>query len=187
MKLPGNDDLIGASIVTEEDDAILVSEQGMSIRFSMKDVTPKQRAAGGMKGMTLRKGDRVVSMDVATADGKLLVISKHGFGKLTALKNYKSQGRGGMGLKTFNITSKTGKGGGWRGRRRQQRGLRRLRAGSGAQDEPVGDIKQGADHAGSIDLQAPTWGRGFVDSLRRGPREGRRRRRSTGAQGERSK
>jgi DNA gyrase subunit A len=108
MKLGGKDDMIGASIVTADDDAILVSEQGMSIRFAVSEVTPKQRAAGGMKGMTLRKDDRVVSMDVASPDGKLLVVSKRGYGKLTALKNYKSQGRGGMGLKTFNITSKTG-------------------------------------------------------------------------------
>ncbi len=108
MKLGGKDDMIGASIVTADDDAILVSEQGMSIRFPVSEVTPKQRAAGGMKGMTLRKGDRVVSMDVASPNGKLLVVSKRGYGKLTALKNYKSQGRGGMGLKTFNITSKTG-------------------------------------------------------------------------------
>ena len=58
--------------------------------------------------MTLATRDRIVSMDVVVPDSKLLVISKNGFGKLTDLNRYRSQGRGGSGIKTLHLTRKTG-------------------------------------------------------------------------------
>ena len=58
--------------------------------------------------MGLRPDDRVVSMDIGGPQSKLLVISKRGFGKITPLSKYRNQGRGGVGIKTFNITKKTG-------------------------------------------------------------------------------
>ena len=58
--------------------------------------------------MKLRSGDQVVGMDVAGQESRILVISKMGYGKVTAIDKYRRQGRGGFGVKTFNITSKTG-------------------------------------------------------------------------------
>ena len=108
MNLKGKDELVTARIVREEDDVMLVTEQGMSIRFPVADIRARQRAAGGVRGMTLASKDKIVSMDVVVPDSKLLVISKKGFGKLTDLNRYRRQGRGGVGIKTLNITTKTG-------------------------------------------------------------------------------
>ena len=63
----------------------------------------------GVKGMGLRDDDNVVSMGVGGPESRLLVISKLGFGKLTPLNKYRRQGRAGIGIKTFNITKKTGR------------------------------------------------------------------------------
>ena len=108
MNLKRGDDLVTARVVREEDDIMMVSEQGQSIRFAAADVTPRHRAAGGVRGMALSGKDRIVSMDVVVPDSKMLAISKKGFGKLTDLNRYRRQGRGGSGIKTFNITRKTG-------------------------------------------------------------------------------
>jgi DNA gyrase subunit A len=108
MNLKGKDELVTARIVREEDDVMLVTEQGMSIRFPVADIRARQRTAGGVRGMTLASKDMIVSMDVVVPDSKLLVISKKGFGKLTDLNRYRRQGRGGVGIKTLNITTKTG-------------------------------------------------------------------------------
>ena len=98
----------------------MISQQGMSIRFGLADVTAWQRAAGGVRVMEIRpkkvKGnikpvkDYIVGMSIidAESDSKLFVISKKGFGKLTSLKYYRKQARGGRGLKTFRITARTG-------------------------------------------------------------------------------
>ena len=108
MKLKAKDELVDTRMATGDQDIILVSEQGQSIRFPVSAVTIRQRAAGGVKGMNLRPKDRVMSMDVGGPDNRLLVISKRGYGKLTPIKAYRTQGRGGVGIKTFNITKKTG-------------------------------------------------------------------------------
>ena len=108
MNLKGNDELVTARLVKEEDDVIMVSEQGMSIRFPISDVRPRLRGAGGVRGMMLERKDRIVAMDLVTPDSKLLVISKNGYGKLTDLNRYRRQGRGGRGIMTLNITKKTG-------------------------------------------------------------------------------
>ena len=108
MFLKSDDELVTAHLTRDEDDVIMVSEQGMSIRFPVAAITARHRAAGGVRGMSLGSRDRIVSMDVVIADSKLLVISKKGFGKLTDLNRYRRQGRGGSGIKTLNITKKTG-------------------------------------------------------------------------------
>ena len=109
MRLKSGDELVSVRLAKEEDDIIMVSQQGMSIRFPVKEVTSHNRGAAGVRGMSLRKDDRVISMDVGSEESRLLVISKQGYGKLTPLSKYRTQGRGGMGIKTFNITRKTGK------------------------------------------------------------------------------
>ena len=108
MKLKPDDELVAVRLAKEEEDVIMVSEQGMSIRFPVSEVTAHHRGAGGVKGISLRADDRVVSMDVGRPDSRLLVISRLGFGKVTPLSAYRTQGRGGFGIKTFNITRKTG-------------------------------------------------------------------------------
>ena len=108
MNLKRGDDLVSARLAKNGDDVVMVSEQGMSIRFPVEQVRLTQRAAGGVKGMGLREDDRIVSMDIGTPDSRLLVISKLGYGKLTPLRSYRTQQRGGVGIKTFNIRKKTG-------------------------------------------------------------------------------
>ena len=106
-KRPG-DLLLTARLAREEDDLIMVTEQGKSARFAVDEVRSQSRNAGGVRGMKLAEGDKVVSMDIVIPDSKLLVISKNGYGKLTYLKNYKTQGRGGLGIKTMSVTKRTG-------------------------------------------------------------------------------
>jgi len=93
-----------------EDEVILVTKKGQSIRFKEKDVRPMGRTAAGVMGIRLKKGDEVVGMDVIKLKVKdyLLVVSENGYGKRTDLKEYRLQTRGGSGIKTANITDKTG-------------------------------------------------------------------------------
>jgi DNA gyrase subunit A len=107
MNLKPKHELVSAQLVEDQDDVIMVTEQGKSIRFNTTDVRSRLRGAGGIKGLTLKPKDRVVSMDVVIPDSKLLVISKQGFGKLTDLNKYRSQSRAGSGILTFNVTKKT--------------------------------------------------------------------------------
>ena len=108
MNLNTDDELVSVRPAGLDDDVIMVTEQGMSIRFASSEIRPQQRAAGGVRGMKLESDDRVISMDVGTEDTRLLVISKLGFGKITPLSSYRVTGRGGKGIKTFNIRRKTG-------------------------------------------------------------------------------
>ena len=107
MNLKTKHELVSAQLVEDQNDVIMVTEQGKSIRFNTTDVRSRLRGAGGIKGITLKAKDRVVSMDVVIPDSKLLVISKQGFGKLTDLNKYRSQSRAGSGILTFNVTKKT--------------------------------------------------------------------------------
>jgi DNA gyrase subunit A len=109
MNLRDDDELVAARLAGDDDDVIMVSQMGMSIRFPVAEVRTRQRVAGGVRGMELGPGDRIVAMDVVVPNSKLLVVSRKGFGKLTDLNRYRHQGRGGFGTKTLNITKKTGK------------------------------------------------------------------------------
>ncbi|MBV46659.1 MAG: DNA gyrase subunit A [Dehalococcoidia bacterium] len=108
MNLKGDDELVSVKLAKQKDDIIFISEQGMGIRFSVDDLPVRRRTAGGVKGMSLRTGDRVVSMDVGNDDSKLLVVSKLGRGKVNPLGEYRRQGRGGLGLRAFKLTKNTG-------------------------------------------------------------------------------
>lgn len=106
-KRPG-DLLMTARLAREEDDLIMVTEQGKSARFAVDEVRSQSRKAGGVHGMALEEGDRIVSMDIVIPDSKLLVISKNGYGKLTSLNRYMKKGRGISGVNTMKVTAKTG-------------------------------------------------------------------------------
>lgn len=90
-------------------DVLLITKQGMSIRFNEKQLTGRSRAAGGVRGIKLRKGDEVVSADIVE-DPKLsvLVVGENGYGKRTPLDEYRLQNRAGLGIKTMQVTAKTG-------------------------------------------------------------------------------
>jgi len=98
-----------------EEEVILVTEQGQAIRFKEKDLRPMGRAAAGIKGISLKKGDEVIGMDIIQISNSkppipkyLLVVTENGYGKRTDLREYRLQGRGGSGIKTAKITDKTG-------------------------------------------------------------------------------
>ena len=96
---------------TGNDDIILVTKKGQSIRFKEKSLRPMGRTASGVRGIRLKKGDEVVALDIikdASKPAYLMVVLENGFGKRTDIKEYKIQGRGGAGIKTANITPKTG-------------------------------------------------------------------------------
>lgn len=102
------DELIGVLETSGRDELILGTAQGMSIMFSEEDVRDMGRTAMGVKAAALREGDRVVGIDIVREGGDVLVISENGYGKRTPLTEYKIQRRGGIGIKTLNVTDKTG-------------------------------------------------------------------------------
>ena len=111
IKLKFGDELVSASFVEKGDEAILVTGKGQSIRFKESDIREMGRGASGVRAMRLRKGDSIVGTGIISRKmehPELLVIMKNGYGKKTKLKEYKTQKRGGSGVKTAKITSKTG-------------------------------------------------------------------------------
>jgi len=111
INLNEGDALIGASLVSEDDDILLVSEQGQSIRFTADDeqLRPMGRATAGVKGMRFRGDDQLLAMTTVKDDDFLLVATSGGYGKRTPISEYNPQGRGGMGVMTFKYTPKRGK------------------------------------------------------------------------------
>lgn len=91
------------------DDIIIVTHNGMSIRFNETGARDRSRAAGGVKAITLRTGDYIVGADIVRPDATLLVVGENGYGKRTDLEEYRIQSRGGIGILTMNCTDKTGK------------------------------------------------------------------------------
>ncbi len=108
IALHEDDELIGVRLTNGDDDIIMVTHQGMAIRFSEEDVRCMGRGAAGVKGINLNKGDYVVGMDTVKEDSELLVLTDRGQGKKTKLKEYKNQSRGGKGVKTIKLTEKNG-------------------------------------------------------------------------------
>ncbi len=112
INLKDKDRLIGAKFTKKGDSLMLVSQNGQSIRFDEKDVRQMGRTAGGVKGFSIKKDDKIIGVSVVHADAgkpQLFVFSENGFGKKTDTKEYKIQKRGGSGIKTANVTAKIGK------------------------------------------------------------------------------
>ncbi len=112
IRLDKNDQLISALTTDKDDEIIIATAGGQSIRFKEKDIREMRRTAGGVRGIKLRKSDEVICVDVikkTTDKGAFLTMSANGFGKKTNLKEYKVQRRGGSGVKTAKVTPKTGK------------------------------------------------------------------------------
>ena len=107
--LEGDDSLNWVSKTTGENDVILITRCGMSIRFPESGVRSMGRTSGGVRGIRLRKDDYVVSMNVADKTAELLVGTDKGFGKRTPIDQYRDQTRGGQGIITLKCTDKVGK------------------------------------------------------------------------------
>ncbi len=110
IKLKKGDQLKWARLTGGADQVILVTRQGQSIRFDEKQVRSMGRAAAGVRAIKLKKqNDEVAGFDIIKGgEEKLLVVMENGFAKQTPLKEYKTQSRGGSGVKTAEITAKTG-------------------------------------------------------------------------------
>ncbi len=105
------DTLLGTVMTQKGDSVCLVTADGQSIRFAESDVRDMGRTAAGVRGIDLDKKDVVVGLGVVSKDMKnptLMVMSDHGYGKRTDIEEYKIQKRGGSGIKTANVTDKTG-------------------------------------------------------------------------------
>lgn len=112
IKLDKEDELQAVLAISKGDDVALATTLGQSIRFNEKDVREMGRGAGGVRAIKLKKGDFVIGVDrVPKGETKLsiLTLSSNGFGKKTNIKEYKTQKRGGSGIKTAKVTPKTGK------------------------------------------------------------------------------
>jgi DNA gyrase subunit A len=114
ITLHEGDDLLWVKPTGGTDDVSLVTRNGQSIRFSEKDVRAMGRAAAGVRGIKLKKDDEVIGMDIVDpklADKglfTLFTVAQNGLGKQTNLNEYKTQGRGGSGIRTMKVTAKTG-------------------------------------------------------------------------------
>jgi len=111
ITLKEDDELIAVRLTDGEDNVVLVTRNGMCITFDEKDVRPIGRVSQGVIGIRIDDDDEVIGMESIIAGGKatLLAITENGFGKRTELDEYRVQIRGGKGVVTYKITSKTGK------------------------------------------------------------------------------
>ncbi len=109
LTLKEDDELIAVRSIVKDDEAMIVTRNGLSIRFKLNPIRPIGRSAQGVKGINLAPNDDVVAMDILHDNEYLLVVSENGYGKKTTIKNYKVQNRGGKGVKTYKISRRTGK------------------------------------------------------------------------------
>jgi len=109
IKMREGDELIGVRHSTGGDDVLLISRNGQAIRFAEADVRAMGRDASGVQGMKLRSGDEVIGVSVVGKDdADLLVVTENGFGKRTRVADYPKKGRGGMGVRTIQLTEARG-------------------------------------------------------------------------------
>jgi DNA gyrase subunit A len=108
INLRDDDELIGVVHTDGDDDILMVSRKGQAIRFHEGDARPMGRATGGVRGMNLRKGDEVIEINRAENDADLLVVTENGYGKRTRIDEYPVKGRGGLGVKTVQLTEAKG-------------------------------------------------------------------------------
>ncbi|MBB6218048.1 DNA gyrase subunit A [Anaerosolibacter carboniphilus] len=108
ISLREDDELISVKLTDGKQEIIMVTREGMSIRFDENDVRDMGRSAMGVKGMNLSDEDHIVAMELVSEGSDLLVVSEYGFGKRTDLEEYRIQSRGGKGIITYNTKDKTG-------------------------------------------------------------------------------
>jgi len=109
MNLEDDDELIGAKLARANDDVLVITSQGQSIRFTVSELRSASRTSGGVRGIRLSTDDSVVSLNLAPSNSELLVVTEYGYGKCTAIDEYPRQTRGGSGVLTSKVTDKTGR------------------------------------------------------------------------------
>ena len=107
--IESSDNLIEAKLTNGQNEAVLITREGMSIRFPESDVRNMGRPATGVRGISLDKDDVVVALAVVDTNATLLVAGEHGIGKRTAFEEYRLQTRGGKGIITMKTNEKTGR------------------------------------------------------------------------------
>jgi DNA gyrase subunit A len=108
IKIEAGDKLIDVNVTNGQNDVVLATKHGLSIRFPESDVRDMGRDTTGVKGVELRPEDAVVSVVVIKRDATLLVVTERGMGKVTDIDEYRVQKRGGKGIITLNRTERTG-------------------------------------------------------------------------------
>ena len=108
LNLDEGDELISVFDTTGDEDILIATNKGMAVCFNENDVRPMGRTAVGVRGIRLREGDYVVGAGSTSAGNALLTITEKGYGKRTLCSEYAVKGRGGIGLKNYNVTEKTG-------------------------------------------------------------------------------
>ncbi|MCK6066246.1 MULTISPECIES: DNA gyrase subunit A [Microbacterium] len=110
IRLREGDELVSALLVDEGDDIMLISRHGMSLRFTATDesLRPMGRATEGVKGMSFRGDDSLLSASVVSEDGYVFVVTEGGYAKRTAVDQYRTQSRGGLGIKVARLSDDRG-------------------------------------------------------------------------------
>ncbi|RLB12380.1 MAG: DNA gyrase subunit A [Deltaproteobacteria bacterium] len=110
VKIREGDNLIGVQVIEGDEEILLSTRYGKSIRFSSREINETGRMSSGVIGIRMEQGDRVVSMETVKADeeGYILTVTENGYGKRTRLKEYRAQGRGGRGILTVKTKDKNG-------------------------------------------------------------------------------
>jgi len=111
IKLDKDDELVWSKLTRGDDDVLIVTKNGKSIRFSEKSARPMGRNTRGVRGILIGKDDKVIQMDIIGKGEKrdVFTIMENGLGKKTLVEHFKIQGRGGQGVKVADVTAKTGK------------------------------------------------------------------------------
>lgn len=108
INLKEGDEMISATITSGDDKLVVVSKKGKAITFDEKNIRQTGRNSMGVIVMRLDQEDEIISMEVVEEGKNLLVISENGYGKKTSVDEYRTQARGGKGIKTYNVTEQTG-------------------------------------------------------------------------------
>ena len=109
MLVREDDVMVGAELTSGADEIFIGTRGGKAIRFPESDLRPMGRIAGGVRGIRLRATDEVVAMTVARPGGTVLSVTEHGYGKRTAIDEYRVQSRGGLGIISIHLSSRNGR------------------------------------------------------------------------------
>jgi DNA gyrase subunit A len=108
INLDDGDELKWIKMTTGENEVVISTSQGQAIRFHERDARPMGRVSRGVRGIRLRPGDRVIGMDIVEEGSDIFVISKYGYGKRTKVSQFTPHARGGVGIRSAVVNSKTG-------------------------------------------------------------------------------
>jgi DNA gyrase subunit A len=109
MDLEKDDEFVAAKLCHDDDEIVMITSNGQAIRFAVGELRSASRTSGGVRGIKLAKGGKVVSLEVVTPGHELFSITENGYGKRTPFDDYSAHHRGGQGIRNYEITAKTGK------------------------------------------------------------------------------